>query len=86
MPVVDVQTKKVLGFSAIVIKEGNSYSSWCPDLDVASQGDSIEKAISNLKEALELHIGCMTSVQFKEMKARQLSRLITTIQLPVSGA
>ncbi|MFH0927693.1 MAG: type II toxin-antitoxin system HicB family antitoxin [Candidatus Micrarchaeota archaeon] len=81
-----MQSKTPVSFSAIVLKEGASYSSWCPDLDVASQGDTIEDALENLKEAIELHINCMSGTQFKEMKERQLSRLVTTIELPVAGA
>lgn len=80
-----MQTKKLLGFSVVVMRENNSYSSWCPDLDVASQGDSVEEAISNLKEALELHIECLSGSQIKELTARQASRLITTIELPVGA-
>lgn len=40
--------------TAIIEKEGDSYVSLCPELDVASQGDLIEEARNNLKEALEL--------------------------------
>ena len=40
--------------TAIIEKEGDGYVSLCPELDVASQGDSIEHALSNLREALEL--------------------------------
>jgi len=28
---------------------------WCPDLDIASQGKTIEESLANLKEAIELH-------------------------------
>lgn len=31
-------------FTAIIEREGNGYVSLCPELDVASQGDSIEEA------------------------------------------
>jgi len=40
--------------TAIIEKEGDGYVSLCPEVDVASQGDSIEQALSNLREALEL--------------------------------
>ncbi|MDO8283224.1 MAG: type II toxin-antitoxin system HicB family antitoxin [Thermodesulfovibrionia bacterium] len=40
--------------NAIIEKEGNAYVSLCPELDIASQGDTIEQARDNLKEALEL--------------------------------
>ncbi|MBI3587628.1 type II toxin-antitoxin system HicB family antitoxin [Candidatus Micrarchaeota archaeon] len=51
---------QLLGFSVVVIHEGNSFSAWSPDLDVASQGDTVEGALANLKEALELHLECLT--------------------------
>lgn len=40
--------------TAIIEKEGDGYVSLCPELDVASQGDSIAEARANLIEALEL--------------------------------
>lgn len=43
-------------FSAVINKEKNMYVSWCPELDVASQGKTIEEAIANLKEAVELYL------------------------------
>jgi predicted RNase H-like HicB family nuclease len=39
---------------AIIEREGNGYVSLCPELDIASQGDTIEEARVNLREALEL--------------------------------
>jgi predicted RNase H-like HicB family nuclease len=41
-------------FTAIIEREGNGYVSLCPELDIASQGDTIEEARENLQEALEL--------------------------------
>ena len=43
-------------FSAVIQKEGKWYVSWCQDLDIASQGETIEEAIENLKEAIELYL------------------------------
>jgi predicted RNase H-like HicB family nuclease len=40
--------------TAIIEREGDGYVSFCPDLDIASQGDTIEQARDNLQEALEL--------------------------------
>ena len=42
-------------FAATVWREGKWYVSQCLEVDVASQGESEEQALSNLKEALELH-------------------------------
>ena len=40
--------------TAIIEREGDGFVSLCPELDIASQGATIEEARSNLKEALEL--------------------------------
>lgn len=41
-------------FAATVWREGNWYVAQCLEVDVASQGESEEEALDNLKEALEL--------------------------------
>ncbi len=43
-------------FTAIIEREENGYVSLCPELDIASQGDTIEQARDNLKEAIELFL------------------------------
>ena len=43
-------------FTAIVEREGAIYVALCPELDVASQGETVEKATANLKEAVELFL------------------------------
>ena len=43
-------------FSAMVQKENERYVSSCLELDISSQGKTIEEAVSNLKEAVKLHI------------------------------
>ncbi len=50
---------KELILTAVIRKEQGRYSSWCPELDVASQGDTMEEARTNLKEAVELHVETM---------------------------
>ncbi|MGH8711392.1 MAG: type II toxin-antitoxin system HicB family antitoxin [Burkholderiales bacterium] len=46
--------KKKHHFTAIIEKENGGYVALCPELDIASQGGSIEEARRNLQEALEL--------------------------------
>ena len=41
-------------FSALIEREEDMYVSLCPELDIASQGFSIEEAKANLAEAIEL--------------------------------
>jgi predicted RNase H-like HicB family nuclease len=45
-------------YTAIVEKEGTGYVALCPELDVASQGETVESATANLKEAVELFLEC----------------------------
>jgi predicted RNase H-like HicB family nuclease len=40
--------------TAIIEREGNGYVALCPEVDIASQGDTIESARDNLREAIEL--------------------------------
>ena len=40
--------------TVIIEKENNGYDFLCPELDIASHGDSVEQACDNLKEALEM--------------------------------
>jgi predicted RNase H-like HicB family nuclease len=43
-------------FTGIIYKENNRYSSLCPELDVASEGETVDKASSNLLEAVTLYL------------------------------
>lgn len=40
--------------TAIIEREGDGYVALCPEVDVASQGATIDEARKNIKEALEL--------------------------------
>jgi predicted RNase H-like HicB family nuclease len=48
--------KQVRQMTAVIEREGDGYVALCPDLDVASQGDTIEEARQNLVEAVELFL------------------------------
>lgn len=39
--------------SFLIRPEGKQFSSWCPELDVASSGDTVEEARTNLDEAIK---------------------------------
>jgi predicted RNase H-like HicB family nuclease len=43
-------------FSAVIWKEGNLYVAICPEVGTGSQGESVEEALANLKEATELYL------------------------------
>jgi predicted RNase H-like HicB family nuclease len=43
-------------FTAIIRKDEDYYVALCPEIDVVSQGKTVDKALKNLKEAVELYI------------------------------
>jgi predicted RNase H-like HicB family nuclease len=51
-----MQLSNTLELSAVVRREDGFYVALCPELDVASQGKSVEEALANLKIALELYL------------------------------
>jgi predicted RNase H-like HicB family nuclease len=42
----------------IIEPEGDGFVALCPELDIVSQGDSVESAQANLREALDLFFEC----------------------------
>ncbi len=44
--------------TATLEREGDGFVALCPELDFASQGDSLESAKRNLREAVELFFEC----------------------------
>jgi len=42
--------------TAVTWREGNGHVALCPDVDVASQGDTVQEARANLTEALQLFL------------------------------
>ncbi|MDO8554469.1 MAG: type II toxin-antitoxin system HicB family antitoxin [Candidatus Micrarchaeota archaeon] len=48
--------EKNIKLSAIMHKEDDMYIAECPEVGTVSQGETIEKAIENLKEATELYL------------------------------
>ena len=40
--------------TAVIEREGDGYISFCPEVDVASQGTTVQEASENLREAVEL--------------------------------
>ncbi|MBF0520586.1 MAG: type II toxin-antitoxin system HicB family antitoxin [Nitrospirae bacterium] len=63
--------------TALIEKEGTGYVSLCPELDVVSQGESIESARDNLKEALELFFETASSQEIQDRLHREVYTLHT---------
>lgn len=62
-------------FTALIEREGEGYVALCPELDVASQGDSVEEAKRNLVEAVELFLECASA---EEIERRLHSEVYVT--------
>ncbi|MFZ5486944.1 MAG: type II toxin-antitoxin system HicB family antitoxin [Pseudomonadota bacterium] len=52
--------------TAIIEREGEGYVSFCPELDIASQGETIEEARENLREALELFFEAASAEEIQQ--------------------
>ena len=67
--------------TVIIEREGNEFVSLCPELDIASQGKSVNDARENLKEALELFFETASE---DEVQARFHSEVyVTQMELAV---
>ena len=61
--------------TAVIEREGHRYVALCPEVDIASQGDTIEQARDNLKEALELF---METAPLEEIRRRLRGDIFVT--------
>jgi len=48
-------------FMAVLYREDDMYIAECPEVGTVSQGESVEKAVANLREATELYHAEATS-------------------------
>ena len=70
-----------LRLTAIIERENEGFVSLCPELDVASQGSSIEEASANLVEALSLFF---QTADPSEVARRMRSEIfVTQVEVPI---
>jgi predicted RNase H-like HicB family nuclease len=67
--------------TAVIEREDNLYVALCPELDIASQGDTIESAKKNLVEALELFFESADPVEVKRRLHTEV--FVTRVEVPV---
>jgi len=62
----------------LIKEEEGGYTVYCPELDIYTQGDDVEDAIKNLKEAAELHIEELgiENIKLKEIQRRQIEMVV----------
>jgi predicted RNase H-like HicB family nuclease len=67
--------------TAIIEREDDGYVALCPELDIASEGSSIEEARANLVEALSLFFE--TASESEVSRRLRSEVLITQVEVPV---
>ena len=53
-------------FTAVLKREGDGYVALCPELDVVSQGSTVEESLANLREAVELFLETASPEEIEE--------------------
>jgi len=68
-------------FTAVLQREDDAYVALCPELDVASQGETVEEARANLREAIEL---LLETASAEEISRRLRSEVyVTSLEVEV---
>lgn len=67
-------------YTAVLEREGDVYVALCPELDVVSQGSTVEKALANLREAVELFLETASPEEIAERLHSEV--FITRFEVP----
>lgn len=67
--------------TAIIEREGDGYVAICPELDIASQGITVEEARNNLREALELFFEVASKEEIKQRLSEEV--YVTQVEIAV---
>jgi len=67
--------------TAILLREGDGFVGLCPEVDVASQGSTVEEARANLVEALELFFETADPTEIQERLPKEV--FVTRVEVRV---
>lgn len=67
--------------TALIEREGDGYVALCPELDIASQGATVEAARDNLREALQLFFETASPEEVKQRLRDEV--FITQVEVTV---
>ena len=71
--------KRTIEITAELIEEDEGgYTVYCPELDIHTQGEDVEDALANLKEAAQLHI---EETGLQNLKLKKVERRALTLQI-----
>jgi predicted RNase H-like HicB family nuclease len=74
-----VTMKRIL--TAILTREGGGFVALCPEVDVASQGATVEEAKANLQEAVELFFECASEEEIQQRMSSESYVSMMEVQL-----
>ena len=80
-PADDEGHKATRRLTAVIEREGDGYVALCPEVDVATQGDTIEQARANLQEALELFFEKASQAEIAERLHGEV--YVTTLEVAI---
>ncbi len=68
--------------SVIIEKDKYGYYAYCPELEgCQTQGDSLEKVLNNIKEAIELYLETLSKDEIKTFLSKEI--LTTSLEVRV---
>jgi len=67
--------------TAVIQREGDGFVALCPEIDVASQGDTIEAARENLREAVELFFQSASPAEIQQRLGEEV--FVTQIEVAI---
>jgi len=74
----EIMTKTLTAF---IQSEGSGFVSLCPELNIASQGDTVGQARDNLREAVELFCECASPHEVEQRMNEEV--FITQIEVAI---
>ena len=72
-----------MSFTAVVGKEGKLYVAKTVELEIASQGKSIEEALANLREAVGLYLKHADASELAALRKKSAPYLVTPLNVPI---
>jgi predicted RNase H-like HicB family nuclease len=68
--------------SVVIEKDEFGYYAYCPALEgCQTQGDSIEEAQSNIREAISLYLSTLSEAEKQEIFSRELTAMVMEVQV-----
>ena len=68
--------------TAVIQSEGDGFVALCPELDITSQGSTIQEARDQLHEALELFFECASQAEIESRLGADV--FVTQVEVSIS--